>query len=159
MDRDGLQFFHSVVWDKKNPGLGQRYRRQHEMLMVAHRKGGRIRWNDAAGTVPNIIPLMPPRDRQHPNEKPLDLMERIVGVHSLHGDTVLDPFMGSGTTGVACAKLGRKFIGIELEEKYFDIACKRIDDAYKQADLFIPAPSKPAKPASLFDEPTTGTEG
>ena len=50
--------------------------------------------------------------------------------------------MGSGTTGVACAKLGRKFIGIELEEKYFDIACKRIEDAYKQPDLFVAPPKK-----------------
>jgi site-specific DNA-methyltransferase (adenine-specific)/modification methylase len=50
--------------------------------------------------------------------------------------TILDPFMGSGTTGVACAKLGRRFIGIEIEPKYFDIACKRIDDAYRQPRLF-----------------------
>ncbi len=50
---------------------------------------------------------------------------------------ILDPFMGSGTTGVACAKMGRKFIGIEIEEKYFDIACKRIQKAYNQPDMFI----------------------
>ena len=55
--------------------------------------------------------------------------------------TILDPFMGSGTTGVACARLGRKFIGIEIEPRYFDIACRRIEEASKQADLFIdPAP-------------------
>ena len=51
-------------------------------------------------------------------------------------ETILDPFMGSGTTGVACANLGRKFIGIEIEPKYFDIACRRIEDAYKQPRLF-----------------------
>lgn len=51
-------------------------------------------------------------------------------------DTILDPFMGSGTTGVACANLGRKFIGIEIEKKYFDIACERIDNAYRQQRLF-----------------------
>lgn len=55
-------------------------------------------------------------------------------------ETILDPFMGSGTTGVACVKLGRKFIGIELEPKYFDIACKRIEQAYKQPDFFVPQP-------------------
>ena len=59
------------------------------------------------------------------------------------GQTILDPFMGSGTTGVACARLGRSFIGIEIEPRYFDIACKRIEDAYKQADLFIAAPAEP----------------
>ena len=59
--------------------------------------------------------------------------------------TILDPFMGSGTTGVACAKLGRKFIGIEIEPRYFDIACRRIEEAYKQADLFIEPPNPKAE--------------
>lgn len=58
---------------------------------------------------------------------------------------ILDPFMGSGTTGVACVKLGRKFIGIEIDEKYFEIACKRIRDAYAQPDFFVEA-SKPEQP-------------
>ena len=57
-----------------------------------------------------------------------------------YNKTILDPFMGSGTTGVACVKLGRKFIGIEIDEKYFDIACKRIEQAYAQPDLFVAAP-------------------
>ena len=52
------------------------------------------------------------------------------------GETILDPFMGSGTTGVACANLGRKFIGIEIERQYFDIACERIEAAYAQQRLF-----------------------
>ena len=51
-------------------------------------------------------------------------------------ETILDPFMGSGTTGVACANMGRKFIGIEIEPKYFDIACRRIEEAYRQPRLF-----------------------
>ena len=66
------------------------------------------------------------------------------------GETILDPFMGSGTTGVACAKMGRKFIGVELDAKYFDVACERIQKAYDQADMFVPAVAKPSKPASLF---------
>ena len=69
-------------------------------------------------------------------------MKRLVTRVSFIGHTILDPFMGSGTTGVACAKLGRKFIGIELEPKYFDIACKRIEDAYKQPDFFVDPPAK-----------------
>ena len=71
----------------------------------------------------------------HPTQKPLRVMEWAIG-HLPVGDTILDPFMGSGTTGVACANLGRKFIGIELERKYFDIACERIDAAYSQGRLF-----------------------
>lgn len=69
----------------------------------------------------------------HPTEKPIYLMEVIVGWTI---GTVFDPFMGSGTTGVACANLGREFIGIEIEPKYFDIACERIDAAYAQGRLF-----------------------
>ena len=64
--------------------------------------------------------------------------------------TVFDPFMGSGTTGVAAVKLGRKFIGIEIEPKYFDIACRRIEDALKRPDLFIPTPQPKAKQESLL---------
>ena len=77
--------------------------------------------------------------RKHPTQKPVAVMRWCV--EKTKG-TVIDPFMGSGTTGVACAKLGRKFIGIELEPKYFDIACKRIEDAYKQPDLFVEPPAK-----------------
>ena len=56
--------------------------------------------------------------------------------------TILDPFMGSGTTGVAAVQMGRKFIGIEREPKYFDIACKRIEQASKQVDMFIEPPTQ-----------------
>jgi len=77
----------------------------------------------------------------HPTQKPLALMEWCLGFLP-KAETILDPFMGSGTTGVACAKLGRKFIGIEIEPKYFDIACRRIEQAYAQPDLYIAAPPK-----------------
>jgi len=70
----------------------------------------------------------------HPGTKPVSIMEKCAEFSG--GDLILDPFMGSGTTGVACANLGRKFIGIEIEPKYFDIACRRIEDAYKQPRLF-----------------------
>ena len=126
LDRDGLQFFHSVIWDKLNPGLGWRYRRQHEMVMVAHRVGGKLSWADDGLAVPNVQRLGPPRARQHPNEKPLDLPGRFIGWHTSVGDLVLDPFMGSGTTLRAAKDLGRKAIGIELEERYCEIAAKRL---------------------------------
>ncbi len=82
----------------------------------------------------------------HPTEKPLPLMQWCVGM--VDGETILDPFMGSGTTGVACVKLGRKFIGIEIDEGYFNIACKRIRDAYNQPDMFVEA-AKTAPPKQL----------
>ena len=80
----------------------------------------------------------------HPCSKPVKVMKWLV---SAVDGPILDPFMGSGTTGVACAKLGRKFIGIEIEEKYFDIACERIQKAYDQPDLFIEPPPKPTQGA------------
>lgn len=81
-------------------------------------------------------------DRVHPTQKPVDVMRWCVNHLSPDSQAILDPFMGSGTTGVVCAKLGRKFIGIEIDASYFDIACKRIEDAYRQPDLFIPSSAK-----------------
>jgi len=72
----------------------------------------------------------------HPTQKPLDVMKWAIG-HLPHGETILDPFMGSGTTGVAAVQMGRDFIGVEREPKYFDIACRRIEEAQRQGDLFI----------------------
>lgn len=77
----------------------------------------------------------------HPCPKPIYVAEWMVGRSSRDAETILDPFMGSGTTGVACAKMGRKFIGIELDPDYFEIACKRIQKAYDQPDLFVAPPS------------------
>ena len=82
--------------------------------------------------------------RSHPHQKPVSLLQALI--NKLPDDfAILDPFMGSGTTGVACAKLRRKFIGIEIEPKYFDIACRRIEEATKQGDLFIERPSIPTQ--------------
>jgi site-specific DNA-methyltransferase (adenine-specific) len=140
MDSDGLSFFHSVIWDKRNPGVGWMYRRQHEMVMVAHRRGGKLLWAEGAKSQPNIISLSKPRNDNHPNEKPVALVERFILNHTNEGHMVLDPFMGSGTTGVACVKTGRKFIGIELDTGYFEIAKGRIQAAIteRQGQL-IPA--------------------
>lgn len=73
----------------------------------------------------------------HPCPKPLGMMRWLVNRASLENETILDPFMGSGTTGVAAVQMGRKFIGIEREPKYFEIACRRIEDAQRQGDLFL----------------------
>jgi len=74
--------------------------------------------------------------KQHPTEKPIVVMDWVLS-HVGNAPLILDPFMGSGTTGVACANLGRKFIGIEIERKYFDIAVERITAAYAQGRLFV----------------------
>ena len=84
-------------------------------------------------------------DSGHPAPMPYRMAFDHISSWSNTHDLVIDPMMGSGTTGVASANLGRKFIGIELEPKYFDIACERITKAYDQPDLFVPAPSKPVQ--------------
>lgn len=85
--------------------------------------------------------------RVHPTQKPITVMR--FSIDKAGGKSVLDPFMGSGTTGVAAVKLGRQFTGIEIEPKYFDIACRRISEALKQPDMFV-EPPKPAKQEALI---------
>lgn len=75
----------------------------------------------------------------HPMPRRMQFVKWLVNWWSAHGEIVLDPFMGSGTTGVACALVGRRFIGIEIEESYFDIACRRVEEAYRQGDLIVAA--------------------
>ena len=102
---------------------------------------------DTASQVSNAANV----EKGHPCPRPLDQMR--VLVQQWANGTVLDPFMGSGTTGVACAQLGRKFIGIEIEPKYFDIACRRIEDAYRQQPLIPHHPVQDDyEQVALFDE-------
>ena len=88
--------------------------------------------------------------RVHPTQKPVEVM--IWAIEKFprdSGNHILDPFMGSGTTLVACAKLGRKGTGIELDPEYFEIACKRVEEAYRQADMFVAPPEKPIEPTQI----------
>jgi len=110
------------------PGMGW------EAVAICHR-AGKKRWNGGGKHAFWTHPKGE-NDSGHPTGKPLGLLSNFVGDFTDGGETVLDPYMGSGTTGVACANLGRKFIGIEIDATYFDIACERIDNAYRQARLF-----------------------
>ncbi len=121
-----------LIWNKPERGFTLA-----EAEMAWTNRDNVVRVFDAPRSEPN---------RLHPTQKPVALMSWCITKTT---GAVLDPFMGSGTTGVACAKLGRKFIGIEIEEKYFDIACRRIEDAYKQPDMFIEPPAKPKQEALL----------
>jgi len=107
-----------------------------------------IRFSGGAG-----VGFMRAEKIDHPCPKPYNIVRSVVSRFSIDNETILDPFMGSGTTGVACAKLGRKFIGIEIEEKYFDIACERIQKAYDQPDLFVPTPTKPVQGGAVIMTP------
>lgn len=90
--------------------------------------------------------------RVHPNQKPIDLLGRLLTKMPM--GCVADPFMGSGSTGVAATKLGRPFVGCETDERYFEIACQRIQDAQRQPDLFVTA-AKPQMSNGLFEEVST----
>ena len=86
----------------------------------------------------------PRRDgNSHPTQKPVSVMAWTIEFISSH--EIVDPFMGSGTTGVACVNLGRRFIGIEIEPRYFDLACRRIEEAYRQPRLALEPPPKPVQ--------------
>ena len=137
----GLEFKQMVVWDKGPMGMGWHYRRSYETVLVAQRKGAKCAWYDDSHRIENIIrpgdygirKIIPNKD-QHPTQKPVELAALFIALHTRPGDTVLDPFMGSGTTGVACVQTGRNFIGIEIDEGYFNLAKQRIEQA--QPPLF-----------------------
>lgn len=109
---------------------------------------GELAWTNLPQTTPKKFVLANNKlfadrvERHHPTQKPLQLMSWCID-QAGNPQTILDPFMGSGTTGVAAIQMGRKFIGIEREPKYFDIACKRIEQAAAQGSLLPPEPRKP----------------
>jgi site-specific DNA-methyltransferase (adenine-specific) len=136
-----MKYKRACIWVKPDstPQLnGQCPAQGAECFVAAWCGDGHSKWN-SGGKRGIYTHLTNDKDRTglHPTEKPIPLMREILKDFTNQYETILDPFMGSGTTGVACVKLGRKFIGIELDEGYFDIACKRIEEAYKQPDLFI----------------------
>jgi site-specific DNA-methyltransferase (adenine-specific) len=137
LESTGLRFQNLVIWDKGNPGLGFGFRPTHEIILHFV-KGVGVFHDKSTGNVLRSTRIHSTA-KHHQTEKPVDLIERIVGVVGAHGSAILDPFMGSGTTGVACARLGRRFIGIEKEPRYFDIACRRIEEAVNSQPLFAEA--------------------
>lgn len=128
MDSFGLQFFHAVVWDKsgRGHGMGWRFRRNYEFVMVAHKSSGRLSWRDNETAVPNIVFIQPTDNSLHPTEKPVGLVEYFIELTTTSSEMILDPFMGSGTTLVAAKQSGRRAIGIEIEERYCEIAANRL---------------------------------
>ncbi len=137
-----MKYKRACVWIKPDstPQMnGQGPAQGAEHFVCAWAGSGFARWNAGGkrGVYTHCV-NGPERHGAHPTEKPRRLMAEIIGDFTNEGQTIHDPFMGSGTTGVAAVQMGRDFIGIEREGRYFDIACKRIDDAQRQADLFLP---------------------
>lgn len=147
-----MKYKRACIWIKPDstPQLnGQGPAQGAECFVTAWCGKGHAKWN-AGGKRGVYKHIVNPSDRHggHPTEKPWRLFDELLRDFTGPGDTVLDPFMGSGTTLVACAKLGRKGIGIELDPDYFDIACKRVEEAYRQPDLFV-APPAPARQEAM----------
>ena len=118
-----------LIWDKEN---GANDFADGEMAWTNLDKAMRIKrymWNGM------LRANKEPRG-DHPTQKPVGIMEWVISHLPNDVQTIIDPFMGSGTTGVACMKMEKQFVGIERERKYFDIACKRIEDAQRQERLF-----------------------
>lgn len=148
----GAKYKRALVWIKpdampqfngQGPSVG------HEMMVSAWCGSGHSRWNGGGRPGTFIFTKNTPGGASHPTQKPLPLIKELVGLFTDTGQTILDPFMGSGTTLVACAKMGRKGIGIELDPDYFDVACRRVEEASRQADMFIPPPAKPTQEVLL----------
>ncbi|MDH4746658.1 site-specific DNA-methyltransferase [Sphingomonas sp. CBMAI 2297] len=131
----GLRWQAMPVWDKQALGLGTGFRAQHECMLHfaiatpeyhSARFGNVIRSPRASATT-----------REHPTEKPLQLMRSLVEVQTAPGELILDPFMGGGSTGVAALDLDRRFVGIEHDPVHFETACRRIEEASRQSRLLL----------------------
>ena len=142
-----LGFKMCVVWDKGGLGMGWHYRRNWECVLVSQTS----KWY-GGNSVPNVVSFgkIIPSANQHPTMKPVELFEFFINNHTQQGEMVLDPFLGSGTTAVAALKLGRHFLGFEIEEKYCAIARERIALVEAQPNLF--EAKKPVMTAELFDD-------
>lgn len=129
--KSGFRFHNILVWDKGTMTPNRWYMKNCEFIIFLF-KGNAVNIKDCGSPqlvkVPNIL------NASHPTEKPVALMKYYISNSSERGQTVLDPFMGSGSTGVAAHDLGRKFIGIEKEEKWFDHAVKRLENRNKIND-------------------------
>lgn len=126
----GADWFGEVIWNKFQPGLGFHIRYSHENIAI-------FRLGKPPKPVNPILSVIGCHQlsKIHPHEKPVPVISRLIEWMTNPGDTVFDPFMGSGTTGVACVQTGRNFIGIEKVPTYFAIAKKRIEDAQRQMIL------------------------
>lgn len=160
LEKNDFDIINDIIWFKPNapPNLSCRYfTHSHEVVLWARKSKDSQHtynyekmkyWNNPKDKLKNkdkqmrsvwSIPLIPKEEKEfgkHPTQKPLELLNRIVSSSSNEGDWVLDPFVGSATSGIVCSVLNRKFIGIDLNEEYLDLAIKRFKDKKKYSLLF-----------------------
>jgi len=123
---EAIGFKQAVVWDKGGLGMGWHYRRNYEFVLVAEKPGAAGRWF-GGNSVANVIRLngIKPSEDDHPTPKPVSLVRRFLSWHSEPDDLVLDPFMGGGPTLEAAKDMGRRAIGIDVDERWCEQAAIR----------------------------------
>ncbi|CAG9261044.1 Methyltransferase [Burkholderia diffusa] len=159
MEAAALKWRRAMVWVKpdSSPQLsGDRPAQGYESIASAWCGSGRSIWNGGGKRGVFTYGKHDPGTghggaaNEHPTQKPLLLMLDLVQLFTQPGQLIVDPFMGSGTTGIAAIQLGRRFIGMELRPKYFEIACRRIEDAQRQESLFTSTPKRAEQSAIDF---------
>lgn len=138
------QYRQMLVWDKDRIGLGRGFRRQHELLIYATKETNQeLNLWPGVSSHKSILRFSPVNitERLHGAEKPIELIEYLIKATTNEGDLVLDPFFGSGVVGVAAKLNNRHFVGIEMEQKYVDVANKRIAECGEQTRLIYPKSS------------------
>lgn len=143
----GAKWDTTLAWVKPDASPrfnGQGAARGFECAVSAWCGTGYRSWNGGGkrGVYTHLVNFQ--RQGEHPTEKPVPLMAEIVGDFTMPGQLICDPFLGSGSTGVAAVRHGRRFVGIEQNERWFDLSCRRIAEALKQGDMFVER-LKPAK--------------
>lgn len=126
-EKVGFQYQQLIVWDKGNATPNRYYLNAYELVLMLRKGKARNINNMGEKNIQRIKNII--GNKSHPTEKPVELNKVFILNSSNYGETVLDPFMGSGSCGVACKETGRKFIGIEIDERYFKIAEERINDS------------------------------
>lgn len=152
MQAAGAKWDTTLAWIKPDASPrfnGQGAARGFECAVTAWCGKGYRSWNAGGKRGVYTHCVNTARQGEHPTEKPLSLMLELLRDYTQPGETICDPFAGSGTTGVAAVKAGRLFVGIERDEKWFDLARRRISNALKQPDMFI-EPPKPAKQEAML---------
>lgn len=133
-EKAGFIFQNLLVWKKDNVTPNKYYMQQLEFIIML-RKGNAKNINNIGTSnclsVPNIV-----GNKKHPTQKPIGLMRILIENSTNKGDIVLDPFMGSGTTAIACMQADRHFIGYEIDTEYYTIAMKRLNEETKQLEIF-----------------------
>ena len=152
-----LDFKQMIVWDKGPMGMGWHYRRSYETVLVGQKPGAACKWYDESDRIENIIrpgylgiSKIIPKATDHPTPKPPELARHFIRLHTKPGERVFDPFTGGGSSGVAAVLEGRGFVGIEIDQTWFDLACRRISQALCQPDLFVPIPEPSPQTQEAF---------